>query len=169
MKSGLLNIQFSLVAQSCPTLWDPVDCSKPGIPVHQQLPEFTQTHVYWVADAIQLSHPLWSPSPPAPQSQYLLFLFRKKEKSVVSINYTELFSKWNKMCLDALWKPQSVMRVTLVGLRHYDSVGLPLLVEGVLFLLGPLPLGPQNSRRCYRHILAILWVWFQIISIKQIL
>lgn len=61
------------------------------------------------------------------------------------------------------------MRVTLVGLRHYDSVGLPLLVEGVLFLLGPLPLGPQNSRRCYRHILAILWVWFQIISIKQIL
>ena len=68
MKSGLLNIQFSLVAQSCPTLWDPVDCSKPGIPVHQQLPEFTQTHVYWVADAIQLSHPLWSPSPPAPQS-----------------------------------------------------------------------------------------------------
>ena len=68
MKSGLLNIQFSLVAQSCPTLWHPVDCSKPGIPVHQQLPEFTQTHVYWVADAIQLSHPPWSPSPPVPQS-----------------------------------------------------------------------------------------------------
>ena len=68
MKSRLLNIQFSLVAQSCPTLWDPVDCSKPRIPVHQQLPEFTQTHVHWVADAIQPSHPLWSPSPPAPQS-----------------------------------------------------------------------------------------------------
>ena len=45
MKSGLLNIQFSLVVQSCPILWDPVDCSKPGIPVHQQHPEFTQTHV----------------------------------------------------------------------------------------------------------------------------
>ena len=71
MKSRLLNIQFSLVAQSCPTLWDPVDCSKPGIPVHQQLPEFTQTHVHWVADAIQPSHPLWSPissCPPIPPS-----------------------------------------------------------------------------------------------------
>ena len=63
MKSRLLNIQFSLVAQSCPTLWDPVDCSKPGIPVHQQLPEFTQTHVYRVCDAIQTSHPLSSFSP----------------------------------------------------------------------------------------------------------
>ena len=46
-------------------LWDPVDHSKPGLPVHHQLPEFTQTHVHWVSDAIQPSHPLASPSPPA--------------------------------------------------------------------------------------------------------
>ena len=54
--------QFSSVAQSCLTLCNPVDCSTPGLPVHHQLPEFTQTHVHWVGDAIQLSHPLSSPS-----------------------------------------------------------------------------------------------------------
>ena len=59
------SVQFSSVAQLCPTLLDPMDCSTPGLPVHQQLPEFTQTHVHWVGDAIQLSHPLSSPSPPA--------------------------------------------------------------------------------------------------------
>ena len=57
-------LQFSSVTQSCPTLCDPMDCSTPGLPVHHQLPEFTQTHVYGVGDAIQLSHPLSSPSPP---------------------------------------------------------------------------------------------------------
>ena len=58
-------IQFSSVAQSCPTLCDPVDCSTPGLPVHHQLLELTQTHFHWVGDAIQPSHPLSSPSPPA--------------------------------------------------------------------------------------------------------
>ena len=57
--------QFSSVAQSCPTLWDPKNCSTPGLPVHHQLPESTQTHVRWVGDAIQPSPPLSSPSPPA--------------------------------------------------------------------------------------------------------
>ena len=55
--------QFSSVAQSCPTLCDPMNCSTPGLPVHHQLPEFT--HIHWVGDAIQPSHPLSSPSPPA--------------------------------------------------------------------------------------------------------
>ena len=59
------SVQFSSVTQSCPTLCDPMDCSTPSFPVHHQLPEFTQTHVHWVGDAIQLSHPLSSPSPPA--------------------------------------------------------------------------------------------------------
>ena len=57
--------QFSSVAWSCPTLCDPTKRSMPGLPVHHQLPEFTQTHVNWVGDAIQSSHPLLSPSPPA--------------------------------------------------------------------------------------------------------
>ena len=59
------NFQFSSVAQSCPTLCDPMNCSTPGLPVHHQLPEFTQTHVHRVGDAIQPPHPLSSPSPPA--------------------------------------------------------------------------------------------------------
>ena len=57
------SVQFSSVAQSCLTLCDPMDCSTPGLLVHHQLPEFTQTHVYWVSDVIQPSHPLLSPSP----------------------------------------------------------------------------------------------------------
>ena len=57
--------QFSSVTQSCLTLCDPMDCSTPGLPVLHQLLEFTQIHVLWVSDAIQPSHPLSSPSPPA--------------------------------------------------------------------------------------------------------
>ena len=56
---------FSSVSQSCPTLCDPMNCSTPGLTVHHQLPEFTQTHVHWVGDAIQISHPLLFPSLPA--------------------------------------------------------------------------------------------------------
>ena len=58
-------IQFSSVAQSCPTLCEPMDCSTPGLPVHHQFPEVAQTHVHRVGDAIQPSHSLLSPSPPA--------------------------------------------------------------------------------------------------------
>ena len=58
-------MHFSSVAQSCPTLCDPMDCSMPGFPVHHQLWELAQTHVHWVSDAIQPSHPLSSTSPPA--------------------------------------------------------------------------------------------------------
>ena len=58
------SVQFSSVAQSCPTLCDPMDCSTPGLPVHHQPPEITQTHVHRVSDAIHPSHPLSSPSPP---------------------------------------------------------------------------------------------------------
>ena len=57
--------QFSSVAQLCPTLCNPMNCSTPGLPVHHQLPEFTQTHGHRVSDANQPSHPLLSPSPPA--------------------------------------------------------------------------------------------------------
>ena len=56
-------ISVSSVAQSCPALCNPMDCNMPGFPVHHQLPELTQTHVHWVDDAIQTSHPLTSPSP----------------------------------------------------------------------------------------------------------
>ena len=58
------NIHLSSIAQLCPTLCDPMDCSMPGFPVHHQLPEPAQIHAYPVGDAIQPSHPLLSPSPP---------------------------------------------------------------------------------------------------------
>ena len=62
-----IQVQFSSVAQLCPTLFDPMNRSTPGLPVHHHLPEFTQTHIHRVGDAIQPpSHPLSSPSPPAP-------------------------------------------------------------------------------------------------------
>ena len=82
-------IHFSLVSQSCLTLCDPMDCSTPGFPVHHQLPELAQTHVHWVSDAIQPSHPLSSPSPPAfnlPQLQGL------SKESVLCIRWPEWWS-----------------------------------------------------------------------------
>ena len=70
-----LSDQIRSVAQSCPILCDPMDRSMPGLPVHHQLPEFTQTHVHRVSDAIQPSHPLSSSSPPArnPSQHHSLF------------------------------------------------------------------------------------------------
>ena len=70
------SVQFSSVAQSCLTLCDPNNLNMPGLPVHQQLPEFTQTHVHPVGDAIQPSHPLSSPSPPAPSPSQHHSLFQ---------------------------------------------------------------------------------------------
>ena len=61
----IISVQFNSVVQLCLTLYDPMDCSMPGLPVHHQLAEFTQTHVHRVSDAIQPSHPLSYPSPPA--------------------------------------------------------------------------------------------------------
>ena len=69
-------VQFSSVAQSCPTLCDPMNRSTPGLPVHHQLPEFIQTNVHRVSDAIQPSHPLSSPSPPAPNPSQHQSLFQ---------------------------------------------------------------------------------------------
>jgi len=63
---------ISQVTQSCPTLCDPMNRSTPGLPAHHQLPEFTQTHVHRVSDAIQPSHPLSSPSPPAPNPSVII-------------------------------------------------------------------------------------------------
>ena len=74
--SFLPSDQIRSVAQSCPTLCDPMNGSTPGLPVHYQLPEFTQTHVHRVSDAIQPSHPLSSPSPPAPKPSQHQSLFQ---------------------------------------------------------------------------------------------
>ena len=70
------SVQFSSVTQLCPTLCDPMNRSTPGLPVHHQLLEFTQTHVHRVSDAIQPSYPLSSPSPPAPNPSQHQSLFQ---------------------------------------------------------------------------------------------
>jgi len=81
--------KFSSVVQSCPTLCDPMDCSTPGIPVHYQLPEPAQTHAHGVGDAIQPSHPLSSPSPPAFNlSQHQVF----SKESVLCIRWPKYWS-----------------------------------------------------------------------------
>ena len=72
--SELGSIQFS--PQSCLTLWDPMNRRTPGLPVHHQLPEFTQNHVHWVSDAIQPSHPLSPPPSPALNLSQIQGLFK---------------------------------------------------------------------------------------------
>ena len=69
-------LQFNSVAQSCPTLCDPMNRSTPGLPVHYKLLEFTQTHIHRVGDAMQPSHPLSSPSPSAPNPSQHQSLFQ---------------------------------------------------------------------------------------------
>ena len=81
------SVQFSSVTQSCPTLFYPMNRSTPGLPVHHQLPEFTQTHVHQVGDAIQPSHPLSSPSPPAhsPSQHQSLFHWVNSSNEVAKV------------------------------------------------------------------------------------
>ena len=73
----MYSVQLSSDAQSCPTLCNPMNSSTPGTPVHHQIWEFTQTHVYWVGDSIQPFHPLSSPSPPAPNPSQHQGLFQR--------------------------------------------------------------------------------------------
>ena len=75
-KISISSVQFISVTQSCPTLCDPMNCSTPSLPVHHQLPEFTQTHVHRVGDAIQPSHPLSSPSLPVLNLSHHQSLFK---------------------------------------------------------------------------------------------
>ena len=89
MRKAIITFQFSSVAQSCPTLCDPMNRNMPGLPVHHQLPEFTETHVHRVSDAIQPSHPLSSPSLPAPNlSQHQVF----SNESVLCIRWPKYWA-----------------------------------------------------------------------------
>ena len=113
-------VQFSSVAQSCPTLCDPMNHSTPGLPVHHQLPEFTQTHAHWVSDAIQPSHPLSSPSPPAPRgrcSSGILLLFRWTNGCWHLISGSSAFSKSTLI----IWKftVHILLRPGLEKFEHY--------------------------------------------------
>ena len=108
------SVHFSSVTQSCPTLCDPMIRSMPGLPVHHYLPKFTQTHVHRVGDAIQPSHPLSSPSPPAPnpsqhQSLYYFIWFSQSLLfSVLFIYYVEEFI-YLFFFTDEAWYPMSTI------------------------------------------------------------
>ena len=103
-------IQFSSVAQSCPTLCDPMDCGTPGLAVYHQLPEFTQTHVHWVSDPKQPPHPLSSPSPPAfnlSQHQGLFKWVGEKVEAVTDIFFLGLQrKKWKQWQIFFPWAPK---------------------------------------------------------------
>ena len=81
IEMGPSSVQFSSVAQSCPTICDPMNRSTPGLPVHHQLTEFTQIHIHGFSDAIQPSHPLSSPSSPAPNPSQHQSLFQSVNSS----------------------------------------------------------------------------------------
>ena len=122
-------VLFSSVAQSCPSLCDPMNHSKPGLPVHHQLPEFTQTHVHWVRDAIQPSHPLSSPSPPAPNPSQHQSLFQWVNSShevakvlEFQLQHHSLQRNWGLISFRMDWLDLLAVQGTLKSLlQHHNS------------------------------------------------
>ena len=111
--------QFSSVTQLCLTLCDPMDCSTPVFPVHHQLPELAQTHVYQVGDAIQPSHPLLSPSPTAFSLSQQQGLF---SESVLCIRWPKYWSF--SFSISLLMNIQDLFPLGLTGLISLQSKGL---------------------------------------------
>ena len=128
------------MAQSCPTLWDPINCSIPGLPAHHQLPEFTQTQLHQVSDAIQPSHPLSSPSPPAPNPSQHQGLFQwvnslHEVAKVLEFSFSIIPSKehpglisFRMDCLDLL-----AVQGTLKSLLQHHSSKASILQHSVFF------------------------------------
>ena len=120
----VVSVQFSSVAQSCLTLCNPMDCSTPGLPVHHQLPEFAQTHVRRVGDAIQPSHPLSSPSPshlqsfPASRSFHMSQLFASGGQSIGAsegLSHSALTSGLCATNLASCWSVTSCFHATCLS------------------------------------------------------
>ena len=127
--------QFNSATQSCLTLCDPVDCSTLGLPVHHQLPESTQTHVHWVSDAIQPSHPLSSPSPPAfslSQHQGLIETL-KCWNSSFSISPSSEYSGLIYFRTD--WADLLVVQGTLKSLLQHHSSKASILQCSAFFMV----------------------------------
>ena len=126
------SVQFSSVAQLCLTLCDPMDSRMPCFPVHHQLPELTQTHVHWVGDAIQPSHPLSSPSPPAfnlyqhqglSDESVLCIRWPKYWSSSFSVSTSNEYSgliSFRRDWLDLL-AVQGTLKSRLLLLQHHSS------------------------------------------------
>ena len=109
--------QFSSVAQLWMTLCDPMNCSTPGLPVHHQLWELTQTHVHWVGDTIQPSHPLSSPSPPA-----------------FNLSQCQGLFQWVSCCIR--WMKYGSFNLSISPSNEYSN---PLGLTGLISLLSEIP------------------------------
>ena len=109
-------VQFSSVSQLCPTLCNPMNWSTAGLPIHHQLLEFTRTHAHWVSNAIQSSHPLLSPSPPAPNSSQNQGLFQW-----VNSSHGMVQDHANSNARAGTPQNQITLK-TLTGTRQFDSI-----------------------------------------------
>ena len=129
LKWYLLDIQFSSVTKLCPTLCNPMDYSIPGLPVHHQLPEFAQTHVHWVGDAIQSSHSLSSPSPLAfsPSQHRGLFQWVSSSHQVASFSISPSSECSGLISFRMDWLDLLAVQGTLKRLlQHHSSKALIL-------------------------------------------
>ena len=120
--------QFSSVAQSCPTLCDPMNCSTSGLPVHHQLPEFTQTHIHQDSDAIWSSHPLLSPFPPAPnpsQHQSLFQWVNSSHEVAKVLEFENFISYKNHRILD-ITEPNcfifQIIKLRLIKINEFPRI-----------------------------------------------
>ena len=135
------HLLFSSVAQSCPTLCNPMNHSTPGLPVHHQLPVSTQTHVHWVGDAIQPSHPLSFPSPPAlnPSQHQGLFKWVSSSHQVAKVLEFQLQHQ------SLQWTPRTSFRMdwldllavqgTLKSLPQHHSSNISILWHSAFFIV----------------------------------
>ena len=133
--------QFSSVAQSCPILCDPMNHSTPGLPVHHQLPEFTQTHVHWVSDAIQPTHPLSSPSPPAPNPSQCQSLYQRVNtsrggQSIVVLALASVFPmKTQLISFRTHWLDVLAVQGTLKSILQQHSSKVSVVWHSALFTI----------------------------------
>ena len=135
-------VQFSSVARSCLTLCDPMDCSTPGLPVHHQLPEFTQTQVHWVSDAIQPSHPLSHPSPPTfifPSirvfSNELVLHIRRPKYWSFSFNISPSNVQPGLISFKMDWLDLLAVQGTLMSLLQHHSSKASILRHSAFFIV----------------------------------
>ena len=136
-------LQFSSVAQSCPTLCDPIDCSTPGLPVHHQLPELAQIHAHWDSGAIQPSHPLSSPSPPVfnlsqhPSIQVFsnesVLCIRWPKYWSFNISPSNEYSGLTSFRID--WFDLLAIQGTLKSLLQYHSLKTSILQRSAFFIV----------------------------------
>ena len=132
--------QFSSVAQSCPTLCDPMNRCTPGLPVHHQLPEFIQTHVHWVVDTIQPSHPLSSPSPPALNLSQHQGLFKWVSSShqvakILEFQLQHQSFQWTPLVSFRMdWLNLLAVQETLKGLLQHHSSKASIFRHSTFFI-----------------------------------